>query len=586
MTGALAARWARTVVPSWTYRWLLPVLWLGAILASTIGDTSNCSVEVPTTCGPDRTFSLAMIACFASLALLWWQPIVAALAGVVFMALDLRYDNVASARVAWTVYGVLCAVLLIWIVTSRLRQRSLAGRLQREQVHVPAAARIGVTSRLLVAVALVLVGAAAFGLMNWQDSREEAHLRRAVEQTAIAKGMNDDGDLTLQLPDGSSRTVSVAGDYDTGEQIAVLVDPADSHWIRLRAELADYTFWYTVAGGAWLLALLFLLRDLRLRRARPRRSWSGPAMPVRIDPHISGAFAVRSADGTVLLGLLDADLDDEESDLRLLEAFSVLDEEEQAGAPAKLRREWAQTLMRYRGDALLVGDLAEGSWPTLLLGSQALRPVSPFRAFRKLPWHDETASSLPTDFEPAEDAPSAPPVEPAREVPTLPWEVPLRARSWWSLPALIGVLVVGPVAVGTFASWGDWYAAVLATGIGAQLVHSLGSRALFRVTATATDLWIRTGWLERRLSWRAVDSVEVEEDGLSLDAGDEWHVVGGIADKELANVAAVFETLRLRSHTGLPEEPIARRPSPVLLINAVYVAVCVLILVLARWNPF
>jgi hypothetical protein len=126
----------------------------------------------------------------------------------------------------------------------------------------------------------------------------------------------------------------------------------------------------------------------------------------------------------------------------------------------------------------------------------------------------------------------------------------------------------------------------MATLVGAQLVHSLGSRALFRVTATATDLWIRTGWLERRLSWRVVDSVEVEEDGLSLEAGDDWHVVGGIADKELANVAAVFETLRLRSHTGLPEEPIARRPSPVLLINAIYVAVCVLILVLTRWNPF
>ena len=309
-------------------------------------------------------------------------------------------------------------------------------------------------------------------------------------------------------------------------------------------------------------------------------------MPVRIDPHVSGAFTVRSADGTVLLGFLEAGLDDEEGDLRLLEAFSALDDEEQGDAPAKLKREWAQTLNRYRGDALLVGDLAEGSWPTLVFGGQTLRPVSPFRAPRKLPWHDETAGSLPTDFEPAEDLPTAPPVEPARDVPMLPWEVPLQARSWWSLPALIAVLLVGPLAVGAFANWGDWYAALMATLVGAQLVHSLGSRALFRVTATATDLWIRTGWTDRRLSWQTVESVEVEDEALSLEAGDDWHVVGGIADKDLPQVAAVFETLRLRSHTGLPEEPVTRRPSPVLLINAVYVAVCGLILALTRWNPF
>jgi hypothetical protein len=584
MTGDLAARWAGTIVPSWLYRWLMPAVWLGAIVASVAGDTGRCSIEDPTVCGPDRTFSLAMIACFASLVLLWWQPVVAAVAGVVFMVLDLRYDDITSARIGWTVYGVLCAVLLLWVFTSRRRQRSLSARMPRQQVQVPAATPIGVTGRLLVAGGLVLVGAAAIGLMHWQDQREETHVRRAVEQTAVVKGVNKDGDLVLQLPDGSSRTVTVVDDYDTGAQVPVLVDPADPDWLRLRAELADYTPWYTVAGGAWALALLFLLRDIRLRRARPRRSWNGQALPVQIAPDASSAFTVRSADGAVLLGFLETELDDEESDLRLFDAFSALDEDE-GDAPAKLKREWAETLKRYRGEALLVGDLAEGSWPTLVLGDQALRPVSPFRAPRRAPWRAESTHGL-SEQDPGSSKPSKPSVDPAREVPTLPWEVPLRARSWWSLPALIGVLVVGPVAVGTLANWGEWFAALMATAVGAQLVHSLGSRAFFRVTATATDLWIRTGWFERRLSWRAVESVEVEEEELSLEAGDDWHVVGGIADRDLAKVAAVFETLRLRSHTGLPEEPVVRRFSPVLLINAAYVAVCVLILVLTRWNPF
>jgi hypothetical protein len=535
---------------------------------------------------PDRTFSLAMIACFAAIALLWWQPIVALVAGLVFMVLDLRYDDVASARVAWTVYGALCAVLLIWIVTSRRRQRSLAARMQRQQVQVPPASRIGVTSRLLVAAGLALAGLAIFGLMNWQEAREETHLRRAVEQTAVVKDTHGDGDIVLELPNGSSHTVSPLDDYDTGAQVPVLVDPADPDWLRLRAELADYTMWWPVIGGAWLLALLFVRGDIQLRRARPRSSWSGQALPVRIEPDASAAFAVRSADGAVLLGFLDAELDDDESALRLMEAFSALDEEEQVDAPAKLKREWAETLKRYRGDALLVGNLAEGSWPTLLLGDQVLRPVSPFRTPRKLPWHTQTTDGLPADFEPDEDTPDTQSVEPAREVPTLPWEVPLRARAWWSLPVLIAVLLVGPLAVGAFANWGEWFAAFMATLVGAQLVHSLGSRVLFRVTATATELWIRTGWSDRRLAWRSVESVEVEEDGLSLEAGDDWHVVGGIEDKDVPEVAAVFETLRLRSHTGLPEGQVTRRLSPVLLINAIYVAICVLILVLTRWNPF
>ena len=572
-------------MPSWTYRWFLPVVWLGAITASFIGDTGRCSAADPSVCGPDLTFSFGVIACFASLVLLWWQPIVAALAGVLFMVVDLRYDDVGSARVGWAIYGVLCAALLVWIFSSRRSQRSLSGRMPRQQVQVPPAAAIGLSGRLLVAFGLVLVGAVALGLLHWMDQREEAHVRRAVEQIAIAKGMNDDGELVLQLPDGTSHAVSVLDDYDTGAQVPVLVDPADADWLRLRAEPADNTYWYTVAGGAGALAFLLVLRDLQLRRARPRRSWSGQALPVRIEPDASSAFAVRSADGAVLLGFLDAELDDDESDLRLLDAFTALDEDE-AGAPAKLKREWAETLKRYRGDARLVGDLVEGSWPTILLGDQVLRPVSPFRTPRRVPWRTEQVQGLPVDFAPDEHTPTAVPVEPARAVPTLPWEVPLQARSWWSLPALIAVLLVAPLAVGAFANWGEWYAAFMGTLVGAQLVHSLGSRALFRVTATATDLWIRTGWTDRRLSWRTVESVEVEDEALSLEAGDDWHVVGGIADKDLPQVAAVFETLRLRSHTGLPEGPVSRRPSPVLLINAVYVAVCGLILALTRWNPF
>ena len=101
----------------------------------------------------------------------------------------------------------------------------------------------------------------------------------------------------LEMADGSTRTVSVIDHYETGAQIPVLVDPADRDWIRLRTEPADYTPWYTVAGGAWALAILLLLRDIRRRRARPRQAWAAEALPVRIDADASAGFAVRSTDG-------------------------------------------------------------------------------------------------------------------------------------------------------------------------------------------------------------------------------------------------------------------------------------------------
>ncbi|HZX06052.1 hypothetical protein [Kribbella sp.] len=581
MTEELAARWAGTVVPSWIYRWLLPLAWFGAISASLITDVAPCSVDDPTICGPDRTFSLAMTACFAALVLAWWQPTVAAVAGLLFMVLELLYDDVTGARIAWTAYGVLCAVLLTWAFMSRRRQRSLAAAAPRRPVQVPAAASVGLTGRLLVAGALVLVGAAALGVMRWQDHREQVHVGRAVEQTAVSNGVNSDGDLVLRLAGGQTHKISVIGDYSAGTEVPILVDPADPQWIRLRAELADNTYWYTVALGAGILALLFVLRDRRLRGTYLRTSWSGQGLPVRIEPDASSAFAIRSADNAVLLGFLDTRLDDEDSDVRLMDAFSALDDDEDE-VPAKLKREWAKTLRRYRGEALLVGDLVEGSWPTILYGDQVLRPLSPFRAPRRLPWRTEKAEGLSGEVEPpAERAP-----EPAQAVPTLPWQVPLEPAPWWTRPVLGVLLVAGPVAAGVLASWDEWFGAFLAVVIGAQLVYWLGMQVFYRVIATATDLWIRGSLLERRVPWRSFDAVEVEDDGVSLQTGDDYHQIGGIAKNEQAKVAAVFETLRLRARTGLPDQQAMRRPAPILLVNAVFVAVCALVLVLVRWGPF
>jgi len=586
MTAELAARWAGTVVPSWLYRWLMPVGWVAALVVSIASDDQPCSVTDPTVCGPDRTFSLAMIACFASLVLWWWQPVLAAIAGLGFLVLELRYDDVAGARTAWTVYAAGCAVLLAWLTLSHRRQRALTAGLPRTPVTVPAARPAGYTGRLGAAAVLVVVGAAALGVMNWQSQREEAHVRRAIEQTAVAGDYTDDGDLRLKLADGSTSTVGVIGDYAPGTQVPVLIDPADRDWIRLRAEPSDYTSWYTVAGGAWALAILLVLRDLRRRRTRPRHAWSAQALPVRIDPDASEVFAISSTDGGVLIGFANLEPDDEEADRRLFAALDGLEDEDDA--PAAVRHEWAHTLRRYRGDALLVGDLAEGSWPTILIHDVPLRPIAPLRGPRRTPWSRESVDRLELG---ADDTIIGPPatearlVDPAREIPHLPWSLPLPPVAWWYRPALAGVLLAAPIAVAMLAIWGERVPGIGLIVAAGYLIRYLNDHIFYRVVASATELRVRAGWFERVQPWQSVDSVEVSGDRVTVRSGDEWHVIGGLVPGQAMQVAAVLETLRVRARHGLSTPPARRRATPFLATEGLHLVACV-VLLLMLWTPF
>ncbi|MGW7685501.1 hypothetical protein ACWGID_32465 [Kribbella sp. NPDC054772] len=272
-------------------------------------------------------------------------------------------------------------------------------------------------------------------------------------------------------------------------------------------------------------------------------------------------------------------MDDEETDARLYDAFDVLDEDH---APAALKRQWVQTLRRYRGDALLVGDLVEGSWPSIVVGDQVLRPVAPFRAPRRLPWRVESVSSQLRQVDAEVPRYSAPAVtvEPALAMPTLPWEVPLRARPWWERPALVALPIVAPIVVGAVAIFGDWVTAAAIAVIGGHALHALGTRTFYRVIATAGEVRIRHGWHEHATPWRSVGSVAIDQDRLNLETGDDWHVIAGIEPNHLMTTASVFETLRLRGRTGLPPADVNRRLAPSALLVGAYVLVCALILVL------
>jgi hypothetical protein len=499
MTDAVATRWANTVVPSWLYRWLMPLGWVAAVVVSVSSDASRCTPS--DLCGTESGFALAMVACYASLVLWWWQPRLAAFAGLLFLAFELNYD-VAGARIAWSIYAGGCALLLAWLTYTRHRQWALTMNLPTERVTIPAAKPVGLTSRLVIAAVLALVGAAA---------------------------------LTVQAN----------------------------------------TWSYTVAGGAWLLAILFVLRDRQLRRTRVRRTRTAVGLPVRIDPDASGSFAIRSTDGDVLLGFLRVALDDQEADERVSSAIDLLNDAE-SDVTASMRHDSVRTLRRYRGEALLVGDLAEGSWPTIVMGDTPLRPAAGLRTPRRTPWSVEAADRL--DLEVREMASHTGPrlVDPALEVPTLPWSVPIEPAQRWCRPVLVAALLGGPAAVGLFTSWGDWFPVIVAVVAGAMLIRFTTEELFYRVVASDTELRIRRSPLERVVDWQTVESIEVNGDRVTVRSDGGSQMVGGVAKGQAGEVAAVFEAIRAR--TDQPTTP-ARRLTPQFVIEGVYYVACAVVFV-------
>jgi hypothetical protein len=593
MGDELARQWVNAAVPSWVYRWLMPVGWLAAMTASVVsavsGDSALCSASDPSICGPDTAFALAAVACLACLVAWWRMPRIAAVAGLVYLVLELRYDDDATGRLAWIIYGAACVVVLIALTWSNLRRRDLLAAVPRVPVTIPAATPTGPALAWLGAGVLVIAGVVALGVMHLQVKHEDEHVSRAVQQTAVVDAVGD-GDIVLKLPDGRRQTVTPTDDYAKGVEIPVLVDPADSSWLRLQAEPADFSLWYTAAGGAWVVALLLLWRDLVRRRARPRRSWTATGLPVWLEPDGSMGFTILPReDSDLVLGFVALDLDDEEAAGRLSAAYDVLEDEgdevdeDEPRPPMAARREWSNVLHRYRGNALLVGDLTNGSWPTVVIGDQILRPVTPFRSPRRTPWSVEEPgirlSELSWDDEPSAVPETIVP-EPATVLPKLPWRVPLVPPAWWMGPVLIATLVAVPVAVWVVvAVWGEWWLAIAGAGAVGPQVIVLVAATFQRVVVTSTELVIRSETFERTVNWRDVDAVEIEDGDVTLTVADGWSVISNIPQDRLHEAAGVFEAVRRRARGTVPERPAGRRISSGFYLIAVYFGSCVVVLV-------
>ncbi len=396
-----AGRWVRAGLPCWVTGALLPALWLVAIAVAVAGDTTRCTPQDPSVCGPDSGFAFAFVLLMATPVLLWWMPPVGCLAGVAFALVDLRYDDETAARWAFGCYGLLCALIAVRLVRGAAEQRRIADAVagsSRATAPVPPVFRPEVT-RWAVIGALVLAGIGSFAWYGHQVSTERAHLQRAVQITGRIVEVRTDDSISVQVrtPSAGSREYRI-GVYDSTDPYSlhssapVLLDPRDPGWIRLVAEPQDVTYWQSAGAGCLLLALLVLLHGWRWLRGRGALGSVEQAMlRVRIYPDEKGralilpAFPTAGEPSEQPIGRLAVFESAEPA--RDVPAADGWDYQAQADFGQAWRDEdpaGAQrfTQVRRIEDAVLIGDLHDGGVAMLVTDEAVLLPAGRLRAGR------------------------------------------------------------------------------------------------------------------------------------------------------------------------------------------------------------
>jgi hypothetical protein len=310
-TAADADRWVRAGVPRWVTGIALPGLWLCAIVVAFTSDTTRCTPQDPSVCGPDSHFALWLVVCLATPVLLWWMPVLGCWAGVTFALAELRYDDVQAARWAFGLHGLLCALVAVRLVRGSAEQRRIAeatsagGRIGAVP-DVPGGPGPSAVSGLAVAGLLVLAGLGFFAWYGHEVADEQDHLTRAVQVQAKILAVDPDWSIRVEArtPAVGTReyTIEVAyytDPYPLHASTPVLVDPQDRDWVRLVAEPQDVTYWQTAGAGCFALAFCWLLQRQRWRRGvRALSSGEHPALRVRIRPDDKGrALILPALDG-------------------------------------------------------------------------------------------------------------------------------------------------------------------------------------------------------------------------------------------------------------------------------------------------
>jgi hypothetical protein len=599
--GAVVAAWRRAAVPWWVPRIVLPVLWAAAVVASVVCDVQPCSPADPAICGPDASFGWAAIALLASPVLLWWSPLAGCATGITIAVLDLAYDDVPGARVAWSVYGAVCLVTGGWMLWSRHRQRAILSSLGREYVTVPwVAAPVG--GGVVTLVGAVLAAGLSYHAVHALAS-ENAHRAAAVTVDGRVSSVDAENiTIVVRVPSGGDHRFEVydTETYPVGSTTPVRVEPG-SDWAELVAEASDRTMWITAAGLAWVATTAAGWRYLR-RRSVLRRSASGPreAVHVRVRPDGYGGIVYAGDDvhGTRALATIGGDWA-RRPDVRL--EFGHAGTGAAEVDPEAFRRSWRADAVppegprdvvpvrapRFSGattPALLVGGRAAGDWALLLTGEWLLRPSAPIRVARSGERRGVPDPALPGTALPAtgphgddvfdrdrldeDDADDEPPGRRAsahdlRGEPALPLTLhaPLRTRLLGALRAVAGLLSPPLVVVAGFTDDLVLLLGCLVAGVTAVVTGVYGMTLGVRFDAEA--ITFRGLLRNRRVPWERVHGARIDEDHVVVIAHEPADLVflgpfgrgpwpaGAPDDATVATqVAALAEHLRERALSG------------------------------------
>ena len=551
-TAGLGIRWRRQA---------LVAAGVAAVAVSVLGsDSERCT---PDTCGPDLLFSAAIVLGLAAVALVWWWPLEAAACAVGFALLDLRFDDVLAANIAWTVL----AALHVWHVVVLRREDATRHRALLDAYTalpgVPPTRDPGSSlgpRHLLVGV-LVAGSVACLGFLGGALRAEAEHEGRAVEVPATVVAVEDTDEetasrLRLERPvPGVPREQRVVtlDEYDVGEAVPVRVDPADPGWTHLVAEPPDPTWWLSLSLGALLLAVVI---GRPLVTGRIRRG------VLVAHPHTSGV-PVRWVE-----------VDDDLVPVLATDRDVVVAELSTVGGPRPLGPD-APRLEQQVRTGWLVGDVRDGGWCALVHAGGTELPAAPLTALPDLPSIDDL--SLDPELEDDVTAWSDPVPDdvvradlPATLAPTV-------------LDRVLGVaaIVVAP-AVGVWML--GWEEASWWQGIGLSLtVVSVVHWGLTRLLSTARvdhdGLELTEAFWRHRVPMGVVAGVRVAgedvlvllpgddedegEDGLMLGPWTEEPRSGAGASPSAASVAAAIEDLRpVVRPTSADAAAVTRRLAP------------------------
>lgn len=528
---------------------------------SVAGDTAACSPTDPSICGPDPTFSAAIVLALAAVLLVWWWPLEAAGCALAFALLDLGFDDVLAANVAWS----LLAVLHVWHVLvlrreDAARRRALLDAYTAVPSVPPARDPGAALGPRHLAVGVLLAGSVACLWFLGVAQRAEAdHQGRAVEVPATVVAVEDTDEesayrLRLERPVpgvAQEQSVVTLDPYDVGETVPLRVDPADPGWTHLVAEPPDQTWWLSLSLGAFLLAVV-LGRPLvtgRVRRgvlvAHPPTS-GVPVRWVEVDDDVVPVLAT-------------------DRDVVVAELATV-------GGPRPAGPD-APRLEHQVRTGWLVGDVREGGWCALVHAGGTELPAAPLIALPELPSIDDLS------------------LDPELEDDVTAWSDPVPdhvARA--SLPAtltptaldrVLGVAaVLAAPAVGVWML--GWEEASWWQGLGLSLtvvsVVVWGLTRLFSAARVDRDgLELTEAVWRHRVPMRVVAGVRVAgEDVLVLLPGDAdeegglmlgpWVGAPGSADRagpSAESVAAAIEDLRpVVRPTSADTEAVTRRLAP------------------------